>query len=138
MKSNNKNQFIYYGDILSKLDIITIGLCIVKYEQKQMTYKKLKEVFKSRNIELKPYLYDFTTHKMTKRQYQELKNKFTNEEYEPCHLNGYIISSKNYKNVLIRYDRTMINVLAQYGDEYSKNVLEAITRWENNFIGKTK
>lgn len=138
MKSNKKNQFIYYGDVLSKFDIITIGLCIVKYKQKQMAYKELKEVLKSRNIELKPYLYDFTKYMMTKHQYQELKNKFANEEYEPCHLNGYIISSKNYKNVLIRYDRPMINVLAEYGDEYSKMVLEAIIRWENNFIGKTK
>ena len=34
-----KDEFIYYKDVLSKLDIITIGLCIIKYEQKQITYK---------------------------------------------------------------------------------------------------
>lgn len=138
MKSNDKNQFIYYGDILSNLDIITIGLYIVKYEQRQITYKELKDALAVRDIEVKPYLYDISTHMMTKCQYEELKIKFNKEEYEPENLNGYIISSENYKNVLIRYDRKMINVLAEYGDEYSKKVLESLTRWENNFLGKTK
>ena len=140
MKSNKKNEFIYYEDVLSKLDIITIGLCIVKYEQKQITYKELKDALKQKNIELKPYLYDFSTHMMTKHQYQELKNKFANKEYEKEHLNGYIISSEHYKNVLIRYDRTMIDILAEYGEEYSKKVLEGILQWEKNFVGfkKTK
>ena len=134
MKSNKKNEFIYYEDVLSKLDIITIGLCIVKYEQKQITYKELKDTLKQKNIELKPYLYDFSTRMMTVEKYEELKTKFKNEEYETEHLRGYIISSERYNNVLIWYDRTMINVLAEYGDEYSKKVFEGITRWENNFL----
>jgi len=138
MKSNKKNQFIYYGDVLSKLDIITIGLYIVKYEQRQITYKELKKVLKSKNIELKPYLYYISTKKMTKQQYQELKNKFVNEEYDPVYLNGYIISGMHYKDVLVRYDRTMINILAEYGEEYSKKVLERLIEWEKNFLGKTK
>ena len=138
MKSNNKNEIVYYKDVLSKLDIITIGLCIVKYEQKLITYKELKETLKQKNIELKPYLHDFSKRMMSIQQYEELKTKFKNEEYEPEHLNAYIISSEHYNNVLIRYDRPMINVLAEYGEEYSKKVLERLIEWEKNFLAKTK
>lgn len=138
MKSNKKNEFMYYGDVLSKLDIITIGLCIVKYEQRQISYKELKESLKLKNIELKPYLYDISTKMMTKQQYQELKNKFANEEYDPEYLNGYIISCVHYKDVLVHYDRTMINVLSEYGDEYSKKVLDGILEWEKRFVGSKR
>lgn len=138
MKSNRKNEFMYYGNVISKLDIITIGLCIVKYEQRQITYRELKKALKSKNIELKPYLHDIPTKKMTKQQYQELKNKFANEEYDPEYLKGYIISGKYYKDVLVRYDRTMINVLSEYGDEYSKKVLDGILEWEKRFVGSKR
>lgn len=138
MKFNKKNQFIYYGDVLSKLDIITIGLYIVKYEQKQITYKELKQALILKNIELKPYLHDISTRLMTINQYKELKDKFENEEYDPTHLNGYIISSENYKNVLIRYDRHMIRVLAEYGEEYSKQALERLIEWEKNLLERIK
>lgn len=138
MKSNNKNEIVYYKDVLSKLDIITIGLCIVKYEQKSITYKELKETLKQKNIELKPYLHDFSKRMMSIQQYEELKTKFKNEEYEPEHLNAYIISSEHYNNVLIRYDRPMINVLAEYGEEYSKKVLEGLLAWEKRNGAKTR
>ena len=133
-----KDEFIYYKDVLSKLDIITIGLCIIKYEQKQITYKELKEILKQKNIELKPYLHDFSKRMMSILEYEELKVKFKNEEYEPQHLNAYIISSELYNNVLIRYDRPMINVLAEYGEEYSKKILEGLLSWEKRNGGKTK
>ena len=75
---------------------------------------------------------------MSIQQYEELKTKFKNEEYELEHLNAYIISSEHYNNVLIRYDRPMINVLAEYGEEYSKKVLEGLLAWEKRNGAKTR
>ena len=67
---------------------------------------------------------------MSIQKYEELKNKFEKEEYEPEHLAAFILSSAYYKNVLVRYDRLMIENLVEYGEEYSKQILKNLLEYE--------
>jgi len=127
-----KTEIKYYDKVLSKLDIISIGLIIRKYEKGIITYQEMKNQLQSKNITLKPVVIDFSTVKVTIKAAEELKKRISTENYIPSDLNGYLISGVNYQDVLVRYDRAMIEALAEYGDEDSKKALESLVKWEES------
>lgn len=129
-----------YEDVLSKQEIITIGLLIRLFEDEKISYQELKKSLNNKGIELQPFMHDFSTTKMTIKTAEKLYERTINETFIPTDLRGYIISSNTYANILISYDRTMIELLAEYGDEHSKKVLKSIIKWEiaNTFNQKER
>ena len=130
MKNKQEDNIKLYNEVLSEKEIVTIGLIIRRFEREQITYHQLKQLIKEENIELTPRFRDVSKAKMTVMQAEEMKRRFEREEYDPGDVNGYLISGKNYENVLIRYDRPMIEVLAKNGDEDAIITRDFLVDWE--------
>ncbi len=75
-------------------------------------------------------LRDFSCDKLTLKMADELKARLAAGKFIPGDILSYTISSERYQNVLVRYDRKMIEVLARSGDEEALETLDNITRWE--------
>lgn len=52
------------------------------------------------------------------------------EQYDAGDFDGYLISGSNYENVVIRYDRMMIEILAKNGDEDAIRTRNILIQWE--------
>ena len=134
MKNQQEDNIKLYNEVLSEKEIVTIGLIIRKFEREQITYKKLKQLLEGENIKLTPNFRDGSTLKLNKKQHEEMQKRFESEEYDPGDFKGYLISGENYENVLIRYDRPMIEVLAKNGDEDAIRTRNILVQWEERDI----
>lgn len=134
MKNRQDDNIKLYNEVLSEKEIITIGLIIRRFEREQITYKQLKQLLADENINLSLRLRDVSNRMMTVIQAEEMKKRFEKEEYDPGDLDGYLISGENYENVLVRYDRAMIDVLAKNGDEDAISIRNILLQWEERKI----
>lgn len=135
-----EQEYEYYGNVLTNEESADIGEFIVNFEFEDATYQELKQELASRNITLKPYVRDFSCDK----NQQEIKERVASETFIPSDLLGYIISSNTYQNILVKIDRHMINVLAEYqkplavGTQKKLRVVEkafALNNDDNSAIG---
>ena len=134
MSNKKEDDIKLYNEVLSEKEIVTLGLIIRKFEREQISYKQLKQLLKEQNIELTPRFQDVSIKKMTVRQADEMKIRFEKEEYDPGDFNGYLISGEKYDNVIIRYDRPMIDILAKNGDEDAIRTRNILVQWEERHI----
>ena len=135
MKNRQDDNIKLYNEVLSEKEIITIGLIIRRFEREQITYKQLKQLLADENINLSLRLRDVSNRMMTVIQAEEMKKRFEKEEYDPGDLDGYLISGENYENVLVRYDRAMIDVLAKNGDKDAISTRNILLQWEERNSG---
>lgn len=130
---NKNNILYYYGDILSKSEIVSMGIIIRKFENGQISYKTLKILLQKQGIMLKPRLNDFSTKDLTRKTADKLKIRLFNENFLPSDLSGYIILNENYQNVIVWYDKFMMECLAEYGDKVAQKTLESLVQKEEEF-----
>lgn len=67
---------------------------------------------------LKPRLNDFSTKDLTRKTADKLKIRLLNE---------------NYQNVIVWYDKFMMECLAEYGDKVAQKALESLVQKEEEF-----
>lgn len=132
-KKKNKQEVVHYWDVLNEQQLKTIGFAIKDFEKGKITYQKLKEIMKFNcGIELKPWVRDFSTVKMTIQDAEKVKERIKTENFIAKDLEAYYISGYNFQNVVLRNDRKMIEVLAKNGDEEAQATLDYIwRRWEH-------
>ena len=130
MKKIAQDNTKLYNEVLPEKEIVALGLIIRKFEREQISYLQLKQLLKEQNVDLTPNLRDISSLKMTVEQYQEMKKRLEKEEFDPADFDGYLISGEKYENVLIRYDRQMIETLAKNGDEDAIRTRKILVQWE--------
>lgn len=130
MENKEGNIIKNYKEVLSEKEIVTIGLIIRKFEREQISYQQLKQLLKDENIELTPHFHKFTKFRMSTMEQEEMKKRFETKQYDAGDFDGYLISGNNYKNVLIKYDRQMIDTLAKNGDEDAIRTRNILVKWE--------
>jgi len=122
-------EWIYYEGFLSREECARVGLVISKFERVEISYDNLKEELSSIGIELVPLLKTARCF-YTVNQVMKYNNHPINENIYSINLDGYILSSVRYQNVLVRYDRYMLECMAEYGDERSIKVLNELDKLE--------
>ena len=130
MENKEENIIRNYNEVLSENEIVKIGLIIRKFEREQISYKQLNQLLKDENVELTPHFHEFTKFRMSTMEQEEKKKRFETKQYDAGDFDGYLISGNNYKNVLIKYDRQMIDILAKNGDEDAIRTRNILVKWE--------
>lgn len=120
------NEIKYYANVFLKKEIIPISLCISQFEREQIDYKNLECKLNNMGIKLKPIFIDYSKIKDAKIDKAKLKQRIITETLIPSDINGYLIANNNYKNILVKYDLFMIELLAEYGDIRSQKILDQI------------
>lgn len=124
-----------YEEILTDEEIVDISKIIREFEKGKITYLEVQDLFSNMNIKLVPNIIDPTNFK-TIRQVEELKSRIENKTLQSKDINGYVISSERFQNVLFRYDRPAIEKLAESGDEEAIKTLKGLKEWEEYFSNK--
>lgn len=130
----------YYGDVLSKNDIILIGNQILLFERREIEFEDMKRNLESVGIEITPRFLDpeeyFKGQNDSKQYIANFKNKIASGIVSRYDVTGYYVSGyneekkENYQNVPISSDGFMIELLAQYGVTKAQECLNEIQREE--------
>ena len=131
----------YYGDILSKGDIVVIGNQIYSFESLETNFQEMKENLSKYGITIAPRFLDpneFYKGQNNSQQFIEnFNNRIAKGIVSPFDVTGYYVSGhnkesdKDYENVPISYDRYMLETLSNYGVEEAVGCLEEIGRQEH-------
>lgn len=126
-------DYVYYGVILSKKEIVNVGLVISSFENGKISYRKLEEEFSQLGINVIPLLKGCRN---AKKIWQvEYFNKLNSSKIlTPRDIDGYILSFDEYKNILVRYDRYMLENLYEFGDENAIRLLDKLTSLEETKV----
>ncbi len=118
-----------YSEILSSDEIIRLGLILKKFENGMYDYKTLVHNMNEIGINIFPITIDLS--KIVRiKDAKEAKTRFESLQFRPDDIRYFVISSSTYSNVIIRYDRTMIEALANYGDLDSQKTLIGILEYQ--------
>lgn len=123
MESNN--FYTRYDEILTDKEIYNYALIVDEFMKGQITYKELQEKFsKEYGIEVNA---DATIRTiMTLEEFNDFCNRKSREDYEYNDISCFILSGKDFRNVLFRLDYKAIEVLANNNVRYYMEVYKAI------------
>lgn len=128
---------VYYGEILDNQDIVRIGLLLSKFNKGEITYTEFQEEMKREGIDLSVKLIDSKRIKLLKN-YNEFERRVETNTIIAKDVDRYFGVDKNGIKFQFSYDRTMINALAEYGDEYAIAVLEHLRKIEQRLGGSRR
>lgn len=130
----------YYGDILSKNDIILIGNQILLFERREIEFEGMKTNLEKVGIEITPRFLDpkkyYEGQNDSEQKIENFKNKIAKGIVSRYDVTGFYVSGynaekeENYQNVPISSDEFMMELLAQYGVSDAKECLKEIQREE--------
>lgn len=124
-----------YDEILSNDDIVKLGLIIKNFEKGFYDYKTLVYNMKEMGVDIFPVTIDLSKKKMTIKDEDEIKTRFERQQFKPDDIRYFVISSSTYSNIIIRYDISMIRVLAHYGDLDSQKHLLSVLEYQCRLLG---
>ena len=130
-----KTQWHY--EVLSEEESAKIGLLIRKFDKGEITFPQFVDILKGAGISVKPWLNEELGHiKRTIAMAKEYEERKAKNEFLPNDIHGYYISSKNYENVYITYDISIIKILANQGDIEARKHLDSIVEWQEDYMYK--
>lgn len=128
---------VYYGEILDNQNIVRIGLLLSKFNKGEITYTEFQEEMKREGIDLSVKLIDSKRIKLLKN-YNEFEKRVETNTIIAKDVDRYFGVDKKGIKFQFSYDRTMINALAEYGDEYAIAVLEHLRKIEQRLGGSRR
>ncbi len=123
----DKNYILFDDD-----DAISIAKIIREFEDEHINYIEMEKQLKQLNFSMIPSLKDSSKFKLRK-QVEDFKTRIQTKTLLPEDVNGFFISNEKYDNLLFRYDRYIIELLANHGDAKAIEELNRLREWEANF-----
>ena len=124
---NNKVKFIDCKTALTKNEIFDYSLMIDTFKKGEIDYKTLKLLFLQCGINLSVELYDLSKKIMTANEYRTFEEKFSQEEYSYNDIKFFVFNSKDFKNVIFKFDFDVIELLADMGNtEYQEKLIDIL------------
>ena len=120
------NKVIDYSDILTDKEIITYALILDKFKKGLISYQKMEKLFLRFNIEIEPIKRKYYGAMITIDKTREIEERSNNNNYISSDLEGIILNSIDYKNVVFRIDYYVIELLAKAGLKKYKKILIGI------------
>ena len=121
MKSNN--FYTRYDEILTDKEIYNYALIVDEFMKGQISYKELKEKFSNEfGIEVNAD----ADYSRAKGEFNDYCNRVSRENYDYNDIVYFILSGKDFKNVLFRLDYKAIEVLANNNIRYYMEVYKVI------------
>ena len=123
MESNN--FYTRYDETLTDKEIYNYALIVDEFMKGQITYKELQEKFSEEyGIEVNA---DATIRTiMTLEEFNDFCDRISREDYEYNDISWFVLSGKDFRNVLFRLDYKAIEVLANNNVRYYMEVYKAI------------
>ena len=128
---NNTEHSRYYGDILSPEEIQIIGRVLGNFCDYAISFTEFQERLKAYGITVTANLIDKSRLK-TQKQREEFNERVENNLILPTDTISFTLSSNKYNNVVLSYDRLMLETLAQIGDPVAKETLNRLIAWEDS------
>lgn len=128
---SNTEHSHYYGDVLSPEEIQIIGRILGNYCDYAISFTEFQERLKSFGIDVKPNLIDKSKIR-TAKQLDEFNNRVDKNAILPTDTVSFTLSSDKYNNVILSYDRLMLETLAEIGDPVASETLNRLVMWENS------
>ena len=128
-------NMIYYGDVLDNQEVVNIGLLLSDFKSGTLTYTEFKEKMTLLGYELDVQLVDSKRIRLLK-DVQEFNQRVESNQLLSKDVNKYVAKTKEGYELYFNYDRTMIEALANYGDEKAIKILEGVQNFERRISGK--
>lgn len=124
----------YYSDILDSSEILRIGLILSEFKSGTITYLEFQTKMREIGYELEVELIDSSRLKLL-RNVNEFKERVRSNTMIAKDINSFFAIDKNGIKFKFSYDRRMIDVLAEHGDEHAIDILESLKRVERRLGG---
>ncbi len=123
-----KDTFERAENVLPEVENYVIGYFYRSFKQGKLTYQELEQELNELMFTLEPILEKPSIYKKEElKSYTERKNtkSFINKD-----IRGLLLSNRKYKNIIFYYDKPIIKIMADYGDDESIKSLQEITKIE--------
>lgn len=122
-----KKDCINYTYVLTDNEILTYALLIDKFEEKEIDYKTLKNMFLEYNVNLDVVTKDYSASQLP---LEEINRRQQEENYTSGDITSYILNSEEYKNVDFKIDYTAMEILANANVEKYQTILIDILKFQ--------
>lgn len=125
MKDSKK--YIRYDEALTDNEILLYSQIIIQFENGEIDFQTLKNMFMNYGVTVEPMINDFSKHMMTISEADIIKKRISEQKYLYSDVNYFILNSKEFKDVAFCIDYKAIELLANSGiPEYQETMISIL------------
>ena len=122
------NNYVRYNDALTDNEILLCAQIINKFKKNEIDFQTLKVLFLNHGIDIEAVPNDYHKRKITVDEAKAIEKRISDQKYNYDDIDYFILSSKDFNDVIFRMDYKAVEILANYGDpEYQRILISTLT-----------